>query len=62
MPKRKSFKDYPYYIVTYFRDGEIHSQDCVSANIAVKVYRQLRSIYGDTCRIAKVVVNYGEEI
>ncbi len=62
MPKKKTFKDYPNYLVIYQYNGQTFTQECVGARVAIDVYRQLRGIYGDNCRLAKVVLNYGEEV
>lgn len=62
MPKKPVFKDYPNYIVVYECNGKTYTQECIGARIAVDVYRQLREYYGDNCRLAKVVLNYGEEV
>lgn len=62
MPKKPVFKDYPNYLVVYQYNGVTHTQECVGARVAVDVYRQLRGIYGDNCRLVKVVLNYGEEV
>ncbi len=62
MPKKTVFKDYNIYVVLYFDNGVLHSQTCSTASVAVNVYRQYRGIYGDSCCLTKVVINYGEEI
>ena len=62
MPKKPVFKDYPNYLVVYQYNGVTYTQECVGARIAIDTYRQLRAIYGNSCRLAKVVLSYGEEV
>lgn len=62
MPRKPVFKDYPQFLVMYTFNGVTHTTECIGAKIAVDMYRSLRKTYGDNVRIAKVVVNYGEEV
>lgn len=62
MAKKYEFKNYENYIVIHENNGKKFYKEFNGARMTISVYRELRKIYGDSCRIAKVVVNYGEEI
>ena len=62
MPKKNTFKDYPNYLIVWEYNGITHTTEAIGARIAVDVYRQARSLYGNNVRMAKVVLNYGEEV
>lgn len=62
MPKKPVFDDWPYYIIVYTYNGSTHIVDCVGARVALDTYRVYRSMYGNSVRMAKVVLNYGQEV
>lgn len=62
MPKKPKFKEYPNYVVLYETNGSTYVQECAGARAAVDVYRDFQRIYGNACRLAKVVLNYGEKV
>lgn len=62
MPKKQTFKDYPNYLIVWVYNGVTHTVEAVGARVAVDVYRQARNLYGNNVRMAKVVLNYGEEV
>lgn len=62
MARKSIFREYNEYIVFWKVNGETHSIECVGTKSAIDVYRNIRRIYGNSVRIAKVVINFGEEI
>lgn len=50
------------FIVLYESNDTKYQQEYVGLKNAVTGYRYLRSIYGDRCRMTRVILNYGVEI
>lgn len=62
MPKKPIFKESNNYVVIYYDNGKPHCTEFIGAKVAINGYRFFRNLYGDNCILAKVVLNYGEEI
>lgn len=65
MPKKLYFervREYDTWVVIFSYNGNTYTKEFFTANSAVKGYRELRGVYGDNVRLAKVVLNYGDEI
>lgn len=62
MPKKPTFKESNNYIVLWYENGQLHGTEFIGGKNAVDGYRFLRGLHGDNCRLAKVVLNYGEEV
>ena len=50
------------FLVIWERDYQKHVVEYVGLRNAVAGYRSMRKLYGDTVRLARVVVSYGVEI
>lgn len=50
------------FVVLFHFNGTDHQQEYVGLRNAVIGFRQLRHMYGDNTRLARVIVNYGQEI
>lgn len=50
-----------YYVITNI-DGEVTTWVTPSFKKAVEEYRRMKKFWGNVVRIARVVVDYGEEI
>lgn len=65
MPKRCTLPENDIrdtFVVLYEVNGKKYQQEYVGLRNAVTGYRQFRSMYGDICRMARVILNYGVEI
>ena len=63
MPKKPVFKESDRYVVIYTDwGGTTCTEEKMGAKAAVNAYRNFREYYGDNVRLAKVVLNYGEEV
>ena len=50
------------YVLILFNGGLHQCFEYFTASSAVNAYRKYHEIYGDSVRLTKVVIDYGEEI
>lgn len=50
------------YVLILFNNGSYMCYEYFTAASAVNAYRKYRESYGDSVRLTKVVIDYGEEI
>lgn len=62
MPKKCTMPETNIYLVIWQDSTGYRIQECVGARTAADVHRQLRGFYGNSVRLAKVVLDYGKEI
>lgn len=62
MSKKSPFPRTEEYIILYYSNGQTHFQEAVGFKNACEVFRYLRKIYGDSVRMAQVIINYGGDI
>lgn len=63
MPKKPILNpQFDKYLVVWHEGHNSHPDAYLSAQSAVNAYRKLRESVGDNVCLAKVVVDYGEEI
>lgn len=62
MAKRSRFPEYEKYILVYGEGSTVCCLTYHNAKTAVEAYRIAKSTYGDSVRLTKVVLDYGDEI
>lgn len=50
------------YVLIYGSGSSVVCLNYYNARAAIAAYREAKKIYGDNIRLAKVVVDYGEEV
>ena len=55
-------KKYDLYVIAYESDNKTNLLTVVGAKSAISLYRAYQEIYGDSTRLLKVILNYGEKI
>lgn len=50
------------FLVIWNNPNDSNMIECIGLRSAITTYRQMRSVYGDNVRLARVVLSYGTEV
>ena len=62
MARKSRFPNYDKYVLIYGEGDHVCCLTYCNAKAAVEAYRFAKATYGDNVRLARVVLDYGDEI